>query len=139
MALTIATGVTGCPAIARSLSPAPLTDTFWRLETLGGDTVDIGASIREPFILFRGTDAAGMSASVGCNRMAGRFTRDGTTLQFGAIAMTRMMCPPPLDRLERALADVLTATTGFDLAGQQLILTDASGEDLATFSAVYRP
>ena len=48
-----------------------------------------------------------------------------------------MACPPPLDRMERSLGEVLSQTRAVRMAGQGLELLAGDGTTLAQLQAVY--
>jgi copper homeostasis protein (lipoprotein) len=116
---------------------AALTNTYWRIERLSGVPVAMAENRREPHLVLLDAPEARFRATVGCNQMSGGYARDGESLVFGGAGMTRMACPPPLDALERQLAEVLEATRRFRLEAQRLELLDDSDAVLAEFRAVY--
>jgi uncharacterized lipoprotein YbaY/heat shock protein HslJ/uncharacterized lipoprotein NlpE involved in copper resistance len=122
----------------RAMATASLTDTYWRILSLGETDVATGDGRREPHLVLRSTDGR-YSATVGCNMLIGGFEAEGDRLAFGVGASTMMACPPPLDDWERALGQVLTATAGWRIIGQTLEFLDAEGAPLARFEAVYLP
>jgi heat shock protein HslJ len=71
-------------------------------------------------------------ATVGCNRLVASARFSGSSLSFGKVAATMMACPPPLDKEERALADVLTDTASFRIEAGRLTLLSEAGSVLAT-------
>lgn len=124
-------------ACERRVSTASLTDTYWRIDMLLGDAVAPMENRREPHVVLQSGPDSRFRATVGCNQLIGRYTADGAALAFDGAASTRMACPPPLDRLERQLRDVLDRTADMRLEGQTLQLIDSAGAPLATLSAVY--
>ena len=68
----------------------------------------------------------------GCNRFAGTFTVGEGAISFGPMAVTRMMCPPPMMALERAFLDALAASVAYVRDGIALELGDASGTTVMT-------
>jgi len=122
----------------RAMAEASLTDTYWRILSLGGTAVAAGEGGREPHLVLRSTDDR-YSATVGCNMLLGGFETEGDSLTFGVGASTMMACPPPLDEWERALGQVLGETAGWRIIGQTLEFLDADGAPLARFEAVYLP
>jgi copper homeostasis protein (lipoprotein) len=122
----------------RAMSEAPLTDTYWRILSLGQTGVSAGDGRREPYLALRSSDGR-YSATVGCNMLIGGFEQDGESLRFGLGASTMMACPPPLDGWERALADVLAVTARWRIIGQTLEFLDIDGAPVALFQAVYLP
>lgn len=121
----------------RPISTASLTDTYWRIDRLGGDGVRALENRREPHIVLQSGPERRFLATVGCNQMIGRYETSGDALTFDRAASTMTACLPPLDVLEGQLRDVLTATRRFRLEGQRLLLQDAQGRALAELGAVY--
>lgn len=120
----------------RNRADASLTDTYWRIVRLGEEEVITAEKQREPHIVLH-ADKRRFNATVGCNRMLGGYQLSGATLHFDNAASTMMACPPPLDRLEGKLSEVLAATAGWRVYGQFLELFDAEGRTLALLRAVY--
>lgn len=116
---------------------ASLTNTWWRITTLGALDVGVAEGRREPFIVLR--EDGSMNASVGCNMMRGSFLREGDGLSLGPLASTMMACPEPLAAAEAALSEALGATEDYIVAADTLVLLDAAGETAATLRAVYLP
>jgi copper homeostasis protein (lipoprotein) len=120
---------------------ASLTNTWWRIATLGAleAVLEVGVAEgrREPFIVLR--EDGSMNASVGCNMILGRFEREGDGLSLGPLASTMMACPEPLAAAEAALSEALGATEGYIVAADTLVLLDAAGDTAATLRAVYLP
>lgn len=110
--------------------PATMTDTEWTLVRLGGEPVVPPENRRAPTLRFMPDGK--ITGYDGCNRLAGKYTQDGEQLAFGALASTRMACPPWAD-IERTFAYALAATTGARLVGPHLELLDADGKVLARF------
>lgn len=126
----------------RARADASLANTYWRAVALAGEDVPPPpAGRREAQLRIRAArnDAprGEYSATAGCNTLNGAYTVDGATLRFTPGATTRMACPPPLDALERRLADTLARTAGWRIKANTLELFDAAGGSLGLFQAVY--
>ena len=67
-----------------------------------------------------------VAGNAGCNRFAGTFTVAEGAISFGPMAVTRMMCPPPMMALERAFLDALAASATYVRDGIALELGDAA-------------
>ncbi len=120
----------------RNRADAGLANSYWKIETLGGETMTPVEGRREGSLVLHepGFRAA---ATVGCNRMVASWRSEGRgALAFGRFASTMMACPPPLDARERALADILARTRAFAIAGPILELYDETHAPLAVFRSV---
>lgn len=115
---------------------AALQETYWKLVALDGQTVAVPEGGREPHMILKGGETPGVSATVGCNQLAGGYTLEGDTLGFGPMAATMMACPEPLASLEQRLSQVLSGSRTWKVAGQTLTLRDGD-RILAEFEAVY--
>lgn len=118
--------------------PKPDVDfvnTYWKILTLGGMSVEVQQDKREPHIILR-TDGS-YNATVGCNMIRGGYLLDGTEVSFQPGAATLMACPPPLDALERSLGQMLSSAARHRVQGEQMELLGPGDEVLATFQAVY--
>lgn len=79
-----------------TLSPEPdLAGTSWQLvEFEGGDGTKLMPDAREKYTIAFATDGR-VSARIDCNRGSGTWRSAGPNhLEFGPLALTRMMCPP---------------------------------------------
>ena len=115
---------------------ASLQETYWKLVALDGRTVSVPEGGREPHMILKGGATPGVSATVGCNQLAGGYTLEGDRLNFGPMAATMMACPEPLGALEQQLSQVLSGSRTWKIAGQTLSLRDGD-RILAEFEAVY--
>lgn len=120
------------------MSEASLFNTYWRIVLLGDEPVPAIEGRSEPRLVLDRSEQR-YSATVGCNRIAGRWELDGERLRFSEGASTRMACPPPLDAREERLQRVLADTESWRINGQVLELFDRTGTSLAVFEAVYIP
>lgn len=120
----------------RNRAEASLTNTYWRIVRLGEDDVRTSEGQREPHLLLR-ADEMRYAATVGCNQLIGGYKLDGASLQFLQGLSTMMACPPPLDYLERALAQILADTRRWEITAQFLELRSKGGSPLALLQAVY--
>ncbi|WP_417586161.1 YbaY family lipoprotein [Pararhodobacter oceanensis] len=126
----------------RQRANAALTNTYWRIDTLGGETLPtLPEGTREPHLILRHTEDAGaearFSATAGCNAMMGGYEHEGTQISFGQIASTLMACQSPLDTVERDLAQMLSQVHSHRINGETLALYDAAGEIIGVMTAVY--
>jgi len=131
--MTIALSLAALAAAAACATPggapaaAPLENTYWRLVELGGTAAVPAEGAREAHLRFDG-DSARVAGSTGCNRLFGRYTRDGDGLRFGDAGTTRMACVDPrLAQQEQRLLAALSATTSHAVAGDTLTLVGAAG------------
>ena len=64
----------------------------------------------------------------GCNGYQGGVTLDGDTIEFGALASTRMMCAPPVSGQEIVFLEALSLARTWKRSGSTLELIDDSNE-----------
>lgn len=122
----------------RQQANAALTNTYWRIDRLGDEAVVGLPERREPHLILRAGDAHRFAATLGCNQMNGPYAlADDGRLTFGLTASTMMACPPPLDALERTLAETLSAVRSYQISGETLVLYDEAGAVIALLTAVY--
>ncbi len=77
--------------------------------------------------LFEVTGDGRIRLTVGCNRIAGKPALEGETIAFGAMAATRMACPPPLDQLETRYLAALAAARLWRIENGALTFADERG------------
>jgi heat shock protein HslJ len=103
----------------------PLEGTVWRLVQLDGKPVSAPAdSARAPSLTLL-ADGHKVQGSAGCNRMMGSYRLNGTSLELGPLATTRMACPA-MDT-EQGYLKALGATTRYQIVGHTLTLFGADG------------
>lgn len=122
----------------RAQADVSLTNTYWRVVRFGDEPVQAVSGRREPHLILRkGDGRQTVVATVGCNQLTGGYEVVGETLTFTDLAATKMACPPPLDDLEKNLADALAKTKRWRIKGPTLELSDEAGAVVALFEAVY--
>lgn len=124
--LVIAASIALLSACATPVSSsAPSLDGEWREAT---------RAIHAPTITFEGERASGFA---GCNRWFGSVTRgEASALSFGQVGATRMMCEGPQMNIEREFLAALSNTRTARVDGDQLVLADTGGAELARFLRV---
>jgi heat shock protein HslJ len=128
--VAVALGATACGSDSDSGDDASLTDTKWMLTQIGDGSTPI-ADGTEATIEFTDELAAG---TTGCNNFSGSYSTDGDTLEFGAMASTKMACIDDAVNLqEQLILAALGATTSFAIDGDTLTLSDGS-DTLLTFT-----
>lgn len=111
----------------------PLAGTLWKLDGyLNSAGVLAGTEITAVF----GEDGR-VAGSAGCNNYTASYAVEGNAITFGPAATTRMMCNEPQGIMEQesAYLAALASATAFQIAGNQLTLTNADGVPVATFTA----
>lgn len=123
-------------AEAMAAVAAPLLNTYWKLRQIG-DGPHVSAFDNQPeahLILQDGTGR--FHGAGGCNRLHGSYSLDGRWLRLAAVASTRMACPQGR-RMEQIFIDTLPKVRSYAIQGQKLLLSDADGQVLLRFEAVY--
>lgn len=104
----------------------PLFNTYWRVSALDSQPVTAAPSGREPHLVLT-PEGQRVHGSTGCNRFTGSFVQTPESFQFKPLATTRMACPPPADKQERAFLQALEATRRLRQTGPVLELLDDQG------------
>jgi heat shock protein HslJ len=98
--------------------PASLDSTSWTL-TMIGETVTEGANA--PTLVFG--EGGAVSGNGGCNTFSGTATIGDGTIDFGALASTRMACADEAaTQLETEYLAALDAATTWTMDGEELVL-----------------
>ena len=129
VSLLAAVLLAGC---ARPAPPPPdsLAGTAWRAESIGGRGV---VDRLQSTLRFDGTGS--VAGSAGCNQFSGSYETDGAALSFGALGMTKRMCPPAVMAQERAFSDALGRTAQHTISDEGfLLLADADGVEVLRFT-----
>lgn len=112
-----------------------LSDMYWRLLEVGGETIRIMESMREPSLVLHGQDGR-FAGSGGVNRLMGGYIVNGASLIFTNPASTMMAGPPEAMRQEQAIITALRHVQGFRINGDLLTLVDESNLPVMKAAAV---
>lgn len=121
-----------------TLAPQPqsLSGTSWRVTGYNNGkqavvSVLAGAEITAAF-----SEDGKLSGSAGCNTYNTSFTTDGSSIQIGPAATTRMMCQTPEGVIEQEAAylSAIQTAASYQLQGNSLTLKDADGSTLAQYT-----
>lgn len=115
--------------------PTPFEDTPWGLKFMV-NSEDIGAVL--PFSEVTAVFADGqVTGSGGCNTYSAPYTRDGSNLTIGAIAVTEMQCSEPAGVMEQEAAFLanLAEVAAIEQVGGVLTLLDADDTPLMLLGA----
>ena len=123
-AVLAACGSAGPSDLIRIGRPATLVGTAWRAVTINGRAPVVG---REPTVLFA---AARVTGTGGCNQYGGGYAYDSASgrIQFAQLAMTAMGCEAPINDIESAFGQALSASEGasIDETGRLVLSGPAS-------------
>jgi putative lipoprotein len=112
---------------------APLTDTYWKLTSIGADAYQHESDQDEPHLKFD-AGAGTVSGQTGCNSFTGGFETSGDSLQLGNLAVTMRACISGME-IERAYLDKLGAVDRYGISGDTLTLY-AGDDPVLGFEAV---
>jgi heat shock protein HslJ len=127
--------VAGLTAGAHAQSPSAaavsgLAGSDWLLASIADTPLVSGTDVT---LVFTETEAGGFG---GCNRFVAEYQADGvSTLTLGPIASTLMTCGEEVDALEAAYLTALAEVAGYTRSADGLVLRDASGGELLTFTS----
>jgi len=116
------------------MQPLALVGTAWTLTTIATpDSQAVSSTIAGTKVtaLF---DMGSVSGSGGCNNYHGAYQASGSSLTFGPAASTKMLCEQDVLTQEQQYFTALDATASFAIDGDQLTLSDDSGQMLLQFS-----
>lgn len=126
----------GCLLTACAHTPPHLMDTYWKLESLGGQPVTLHGDARQPFLLLL-SDGRRLRGYISCNMLTGQFeqSKNTQTLRLNVHPAGHTRCPQQMG-LERAYIQALQQTRGARIKQQKLTLMDSHGHSLATLKAL---
>lgn len=130
VALMMIAGVimAGC-ATTSNQTTDPLNGSSCSLATLNGQAV-----LSEPIVTLNFKDGQ-INGTDGCNSYSTSYTVDGNKITINEnIATTLMACAEPIMQQATAYIAALTQAATYKIEGQQLILFDKDGKELATFT-----
>lgn len=91
----------------------------WVLTELNGNPVQISNTDRDAYLRFY-YESSRMSGSGGCNQISSKVTISGSSLTFGEILSTKMLCVN--SRFEEDFLAALRQVNRYDLKGNKLYL-----------------
>lgn len=89
--------------------------------------IDMRFPLKTPELTFNGEQ---LSGNTGCNNISSTFKSSGDSIEFGAIAMTKMFCEGVE---EHVFTDAINAVKKFRIDGDYLVLSNNDSMDLLTF------
>lgn len=115
----------------------PITEKYWKLTVLNGDTVTMAKNQeRERFFTLK-TDENRVTGFAGCNDFHGSYEPgEGNKIRFSNMATTLKACPD-VDVDEGAYLEVFELADTYSIHGDILTLYDGDGAAIAVFAAVY--
>jgi len=133
MILVLAAGCTGQATAVR------LNGTEWTLVQYTHNAQTIPALAGNPVTLTFGNDG-NLAGSAGCNRYFASWQASGSSLTVGQAASTMMYCGEPgvMDQ-ESAYLGLLPEAGSFTLNGDNLVISDKSGNAILTFTKSAAP
>jgi putative lipoprotein len=120
-------------AAVDAVSVSELEDTYWKLTRLADRPVTVSEGQREPHLVLGSQDGR-LKGFAGCNQMTGPYSIDGSSIEFGPIAMTQRACLGGMET-EATFARALDAAVSYRLLAHHLELIDADGTTVARFEA----
>jgi heat shock protein HslJ len=109
----------------------PLANTTWALQSLNINQLPVGVIQTINF-----SPASTVTGNGGCNQFNGPYTIGGQSLRIGPLATTSIACEEAVTTQESAYLQALQSTTSYELAGNQLIMRDGSGREVARFTRI---
>ena len=120
-----------------SVNPlSTLTNTYWKLMKLNGETVTMaGQQKREAYIQLNAEQET-LKGFGSCNQFQGSFTVKGNDLSFGPVAATRIACLEGMT-VESHFFNVLELTSYYSINEHDLTLLDNAKHPIERFQAQY--
>lgn len=107
----------------------PVAGPTWTVTSLvTGQAVETSAALEQakPHLVFADGKVSGFT---GCNTLSGTAEISGDAVAFGAIATTKMACPPDIDRIEKIVLATIDGSATYGVDGDVLSLTNAANPD----------
>jgi putative lipoprotein len=110
----------------------PLTNTNWQLSAMNVNQVPVPDST----ITARFDAAGGLSGDGGCNSYDGVYTVSGASLGIIGLSAAGVVCGDDLDQQEQFYLAALQSAAIFEISGNQLIIKDATGQEVLRFNRI---
>ena len=116
-------------------STAQLENTYWKLMTLDGASMESPQGAREIHFVMHseGNRVAGFS---GCNQMMGSYQLTGAKITFSQMGGTLMACANGMEQ-EQKVHQLFPRVAGWKISGETLQLLDGAGAVLAILESRY--
>jgi heat shock protein HslJ len=121
MLLAVVAGTTGCASTMAAPGKSNLMGA-WTVEYIGERPVIDNSPA---YIEFAEEGRVGGHAS--CNRFVGEYALSGSSLSFGKLGATKMMCPPALMEQEARFLAALERVSKVQIQNGLLVLLDVEG------------
>ncbi len=108
----------------------PLANTNWSLQALNVNQFPVGGIVQTIYF----SQASTTTGNGGCNQFNGPYTVSNQSLRIGPLGTTSMACEEAVAAQEQAYLTALQSTTFFELSGNQLIMRDGGGREVARFT-----
>jgi heat shock protein HslJ len=118
------------PAISGN-APTLLVGTYWRLLTIGEETIESGMPVA--YLLLQDAEKR-FGGNAGCNRYGGTYNLVVDSLSFGPAISTKMACAGPGMETEQMFLAILPVVHRYRIEGDRLSLLSAE-RVVATFVA----
>lgn len=110
----------------------PLAVTSWSLVSM-----NVNQGLVPDTAITASFDAGGgVSGDAGCNTYNGVYTVKGDALTIGPLTTSRQVCDDPISAQETAYLTALQSANTFAIGGDQLVIYDASGQEILRYNAV---
>ena len=123
----------GCQSESTQKPDSPLTNTYWKLTSLHGESIKTYEGNREMFLQFR---ADGLRGYGGCNRFSGGYTNTQSKISFQPIAATAKFCQQSSEQETKYIGSLIGAIN-YEIEGESMHFSDVNNQIIATFSAIY--
>jgi putative lipoprotein len=122
------------PAAPPARPDASLTNTYWKLVGIGGESYRHESRNREPYVRFGERDGR-VTGFTACNSFTGTYSIDGGALALGELAVTRRACIEGM-AVEQRFLEALRQVDYYEISGDTLKLLRGKSPALE-FAAVY--
>lgn len=108
----------------------PLIDTEWELSAMNVNQVPLPNTV---LTVYFGDDGT-LTGNAGCNEYSASYRVVGNTLSVGPATTSGATCGAEIDQQEQAYLGFLQLAAIFELSGDQLIIRDATGQEVLRYS-----
>jgi heat shock protein HslJ len=113
----------------------PLVGRFWTLTTYNNGKGGLASPVAGTTITAEFGADGRVTGNASCNEYSAPYTLNGAQISIGMVATGQAMCEQPVIEQEQAYLSLLPQASTYQIKGNELVITNASGSKILTYVA----